>query len=1027
MTENLKIEVSMVNVEGGVVDTSLATKQELAAAVETKADLVQGKVPVIQLPGFNEISGVSEAINGVETKLRDEMATTMANNNNGLESRIDEKLVLKADLVNGRVPASQSPAFKDVEGAKGALDGLKEALTTKYDQKVKELSEGKADLVDGKIPTSQLPIDGIVTPLEFQLKSQELDTKFSNLEDSVEAEKNSFITQAGNLIAGKANAVDVYDKVVVDNKLGGKVDKSKYDLEIVNKVDQTYLDDVLTGFTNGVAKFYPTLAEANADISNIAVKDKVEVGEATNGGAWYKASIEATSLTKSAYEPLTQAKSYTDAYPTVKSKAISSGGNIDSYTTEGLYRVPTSAIAAAVINLASTRAGALEVLKVGEPLLTVQRYTEYAGDRKAYMRTKVDSGLWTAWKEILTSESYALNTELLSDLLQEDYYGMKFSDAELSGDTLYTNGNYFGFNNTTAAKRITFNALKARIFNENTDQVEYRIWLGTKLTTGASGHYVDSQAKIAAPDFSGVCKNFPTTDTGFAQSIVLDKSIIIPPNTKFMIVFKSKSLNKFKAARATSLTGNIENRSFNLNSSAVDWASLSSILTGEASAGFYQAGVKYVVEMPSQAMDKKYQPELILPSKIYALRNLEAHIYPEHLLLEDHKLYEHDVICSKGRQRQRGFVWSPSASDAAGDFALVWDIYDKQTASKLASKSTTITLANASAKSGQTVNALVIGDSYIASGHITQRMLDIAVNDVMKVNLIGTRGDGLNKHEGRGGWALQHYVGNSAKDYKFNVSGVVVPPAINSTVYKYGNGYYKVQEVVLSGGNGYIICSLFDGTPATSGSGTLTKHNTGDGDAAISFSSLSLVAGNPFWNDATNKLDFANYLTRFSLVTPNYVFIELGVNDTFAYTTDSEAWTFSNVTAVGQYNTLINAIKADAPNAKIAIMLPPCYADQDGFGTSYACGQTSWRAKRNILLFNKAMIANFSGKEAQNIYILASGLNVDTVANFPRNEAGQATNSHNSTLVYPHNNGVHPDVSGYKQIGDAVFTMMKAT
>lgn len=197
MTENLKIEVSMVDVEGGVVDTSLATKQELAAAVETKADLIQGKVPVIQLPEFNEISGVSEAINGVETKLRDEMSTTIANNNNGLESRIDEKLVLKADLVNGRVPASQSPAFKDVEGAKGALDGLKEALTTKYDQKVLELSEGKADLVDGKIPTSQLPIDDIVTPLEFQLKSQELDTKFSNLEDSIEAEKNAFITQAG--------------------------------------------------------------------------------------------------------------------------------------------------------------------------------------------------------------------------------------------------------------------------------------------------------------------------------------------------------------------------------------------------------------------------------------------------------------------------------------------------------------------------------------------------------------------------------------------------------------------------------------------------------------------------------------------------------------------------------------------------------------------------------------------------------------------------------------------------------------
>lgn len=312
MTENLKIEVSMVDVEGGVVDTSLATKDELAAAVETKADLIQGKVPVIQLPGFNEISGVSEAINGVETKLRDEMATTIANNNNGLESRIDEKLVLKADLVNGRVPASQSPAFKDVEGAKGALDGLKEALTTKYDQKVKELSEGKADLVDGKIPTSQLPIDGIVTPLEFELKSQELDTKFSNLEDSVEAEKNAFITQAGNLIAGKANAVDVYDKVVVDNKLDGKVDVLKYEGELAKKAEQVYVDGAIGAISTDASKQYATLALANAAISNINLNQNVFVSEAANGGYWYKATAGATSLTKSPYDPLAQAKQYAD-------------------------------------------------------------------------------------------------------------------------------------------------------------------------------------------------------------------------------------------------------------------------------------------------------------------------------------------------------------------------------------------------------------------------------------------------------------------------------------------------------------------------------------------------------------------------------------------------------------------------------------------------------------------------------------------------------------------------------------------
>lgn len=81
---------------------------------------------------------------------------------------------------------------------------------------------------------------------------------------------------------------------------------------IAKKTDKTYVDNALTSLTNGASKFYPTLAEANADIANIAIKDKVEVGEIANGGTWYKATAEATSLTKSSYDPLTQAKNYTD-------------------------------------------------------------------------------------------------------------------------------------------------------------------------------------------------------------------------------------------------------------------------------------------------------------------------------------------------------------------------------------------------------------------------------------------------------------------------------------------------------------------------------------------------------------------------------------------------------------------------------------------------------------------------------------------------------------------------------------------
>ena len=70
-------------------------------------------------------------------------------------------------------------------------------------------------------------------------------------------------------------------------------------------------------------KFYPTLAAANADIANIRTDVYVITGD---NGAYYKAAAGATSLTKSAYDPLVQSKTYID---TSLSKNITRNQSID--------------------------------------------------------------------------------------------------------------------------------------------------------------------------------------------------------------------------------------------------------------------------------------------------------------------------------------------------------------------------------------------------------------------------------------------------------------------------------------------------------------------------------------------------------------------------------------------------------------------------------------------------------------------------------------------------------------------------
>ncbi len=69
---------------------------------------------------------------------------------------------------------------------------------------------------------------------------------------------------------------------------------------------------------------YATLAEANAKVAEIPLNRLVRVLSATDGGDYYKASSDATSLTKSAYDPVAQAK----ADATLKANTAESNANL---------------------------------------------------------------------------------------------------------------------------------------------------------------------------------------------------------------------------------------------------------------------------------------------------------------------------------------------------------------------------------------------------------------------------------------------------------------------------------------------------------------------------------------------------------------------------------------------------------------------------------------------------------------------------------------------------------------------------
>jgi len=446
------------------------------------------------------------------------------------------------------------------------------------------------------------------------------------------------------------------------------------------------------------------------------------------------------------------------------------------------------------------------------------------------------------------------------------------------------------------------------------------------------------------------------------------------------------------------------------------------LLSAPRYENIYGPGPAFVEQIADSVVEKlgsaqNTAPALVLPPRLYGVQGREANAYFANMHLDRASDYQHDVTSSVGLHRTEGWVWTPTGATASS--ALSVGAYSSSTGDLLSTKTSATRSVGSTAGTGTTPSIIVVGDSLIAAGVITQTLLDIAATDAMKISLIGTRGTNPNRHEGRGGYTVSDYTTAGRTFYSFAVSGVVTAPAINAADYSVGGATVRVQEVALSGGAGTILCSLVSG-PAPTGSGSLSKTNAAAGDATIAFSAVAAVSGNPFW--ISGALNFAGYLTANSLATPNRVAILLGTNDIFAAASDSAAAALS-AAAFTSLDSLIASIRSTG--AVVDLMLPPPgAAEQNAFGANYTTGQPQWRFKRNAVIWARGMIEKYTGSEATGTYLVPSNVAVDTVNGYPRSAAAPV-NARSTITVERQNNGVHPSTAGYQQMADAYWAMLK--
>lgn len=306
-------------------------------------------------------------------------------------------------------------------------------------------------------------------------------------------------------------------------------------------------------------------------------------------------------------------------------------------------------------------------------------------------------------------------------------------------------------------------------------------------------------------------------------------------------------------------------------------------------------------------------PSINLPSTIYATANKELVIFKNNILLEK----GYDFRWGRGIQGELAYR---ETFDQVGDKRLSIEIYRE--GKLITSKSV---LVKVNPPRSTPITAMMIGDSTVASATTepaSEARLGYHMLQEMGTNLklVGTRGIGTSKHEGRGGW--------TAKDYRSN---------------------------------------------KTDQTGT-----------------------NPFYNPSTQDFDFAYYMENTNQDVPGLVFIQLGINDLFNYSTDEQAVTKADE-FINDIKFIAANIKAYNSNIKIAynIAIPPT-EKIDVFAEVYAknYNQPQWRYKRNNSLLAEKVIEELSSDNNLILNPIHKGINVfENIRD-----------------------GVHPTDDGYKEL-----------
>lgn len=336
--EDYSLVVGLEN-KGGHVLFHVAPEAGLSLVIAGKTPLDQSLD--ITNPGKFFAQSVERSLDKITSMIQefvstlDEETRQRINNDNDLRERLDTRFTELAasidqrfqgkwtemsDYLNSLLPMFFCIMRKEID--KYARTGLIDVIDSRI-----------AEIIDDVRNDAQFAIDNLIDELHDAINTINQDNSIPAIA-VIDGDKNQRqINQQNeqsisNLTADVAESITYVDAAVAENK-------QYVDSAVAG--NKQYTDQALSAFSGPATKFFPTVAAANAAIGTIGTGEAVWVGDAANGGLYEKKTADATSLTKSAYDPTTQLSNNVPKYDQ-SPVASQAGVRFDRYVSAQAFK-----------------------------------------------------------------------------------------------------------------------------------------------------------------------------------------------------------------------------------------------------------------------------------------------------------------------------------------------------------------------------------------------------------------------------------------------------------------------------------------------------------------------------------------------------------------------------------------------------------------------------------------------------------------------------------------------------------------